>query len=611
MADSKNWIKQIAAGGQTYDIAVAHGLTFKTGTKTQAWDGISDVEVVIPTLSDLVSSPIVFAGTVDENGTITWASGYSSAQKGYLVYIQKDCTFEGEICEAGDMAVYDGGAWRVISGENQVSIKTGTTPAEGATEVVLSADAKSVLYVEGKELALKLPAELLKGVDVTKNVDKVISFNEGAIAAVDGKWITLNYTPAAEATAIGSNKTIALPSALESGVVKFSGDTSLVKPSDITAAWTAGTDGNHQSAEVSVTVSGNVTLNKGTGEDFVTGWTPTTDSFVKSAVKSATLSVVTSKKDNETIAVNPFVASNPTFSNDATLFGTSIVTATTDVDFTIPGAVSVSGESSKPSSNGVVVDVTLPTLGDATSFTDVNYVAADASTGVITSIANPTVTVNNGDVVASATVSEHVLTFTTATVTATATQGAATYKKAQYKKTVVSNTPGISYGSIQTAAGQGYKLNKQAVNATFTPGAINYMGVQTTDVGAADKASAYTGLTPTRGAYTAALAAAGTIDAGKVITSVTDAKVPVLATISATGSISGSVATALTTSNVTVGEFANDSASINIGTWALGESNTEVSGGIAVGKNGQAQVTGAITIVSGTYVTEVSGVSLS
>ena len=81
--------------------------------------------------------------------------------------------------------------------------------------------------------------------------------------------------------------------------------------------------------------------------------------------------------------------------------------------------------------------------------------------------------------------------------------------------------------------------------------------------------------------------------------------------ILATGSISGSVATALTTSNVKVGEFTNDSASINIGTWALGESNTEVSGGIAVGKNGQAQVTGAITIVSGTYVTDVTGVKLA
>ena len=611
MATSENWIKQIATGDVTYDIAVAHGLTFKTGTKTQSWDGVSDVEVVIPTLSDLVSSPIVFAGTVDKNGTITWASGYSSAQKGYLVYIQENCTFEGEICEAGDMAVYDGKAWRVISGENQVSIKAGTDPASGATAVELSVTAKSVLYVEGKELALKLPAELLKGVDVTKNVDKVISFNEGAIAAVDCKWITLTHTPAAEATAIGSNKTIALPSALENGKVNFTGDTKLVKPTDIATAWTPGTNGNHQSAEVSVTVNGNVTLTKGTGEDFVTGWTPTTDSFVKSAVKSATLSVVTSKKDNETIAVNPFVASNPTFSNDATLFGTSIVETAADADFTIPGVVSISTETSKPSSNGVVIGVTLPKLGDATSFTDTNYVDADAATGVIASIANPTVTVNNGNVVASATVSNNVLTFTTATVTATATQGAATYKKAQYKKTVVSNTPGISYGSIQTAAGQGYKLNKQAVNATFTPGAINYMGVKTSDVTAADKASAYTGLTATKGAYTAALTAAGTIASGNVITSVTDATVPVLATISATGSIGGSVATALSTSNVKVGEFASDSASINIGTWALGESEKEVSGGIAVGKNGQAQVTGAITIVSGTYVTDVTGVKLA
>ena len=187
------------------------------------WDGISDVEVVIPTLSDLVSNPIVFAGTVDKDGNINWVSPYTSAVKGYLVYIQENCTFEEQICEAGDMAVYDGTAWRVISGENQVSIKAGTDPASGATAVELSATAKSVLYVEGKELALKLPAELLKGVDVTKNVDKVISFNEGAIASVDGKYITLTHTPAAEATAIGSNKTIALPSVLANGKVNFKG----------------------------------------------------------------------------------------------------------------------------------------------------------------------------------------------------------------------------------------------------------------------------------------------------------------------------------------------------------------------------------------------------
>ena len=612
---SENYIQQINAGGATYDIAVQKGITFYNGNGGSAtsWDGTQALEVVIPTLSDLVANPIVFAGTVDSTGTITWIDGYSGPAKGYLVYIKADCTFNEVACEAGDMAVYDGSVWNVISGENQVTIKnaTPTNVAANKTEVELSLAAKTVLDVEGKELVLKLPAKLLEDVSVTKNADKVISFNEGAVASVDGKWITLTHTPAAKATAIGSNKTIALPTALANGEVNFTGDTALVKPDDIAKVWTAGSNGSHSSAEVSVSISGGVKLTKDTGEDFVTGWTPSSDSFVKNAVKSASLKVVASKDENEAIATTPFVASNPTFSNDTTPFGTSISKVTTGADFIIPGVVSVSTESTQVSSNGVVIGVTLPTLGDDTSFTDVNYVAADASTGVITSIANPTVTVNNGDVVASATVSGHVLTFTTATVTATATQGTATYKKAQYKKTVVNNTPGISYGSIQTAAGQGYKLNKQAVNATFTPGAINYMGVQTTDVTAVDKASAYTGLTPTRGAYTAALAAAGTIDAGKVITSVTDATVPTLGTVNATGSISGSVATALTTSNVKVGEFASDSASINIGTWALGESNTEVSGGIAVGKNGQAQVTGAITIVSGTYVTEVSGVKLA
>lgn len=619
MANSENWIKQIATGDVTYDIAVAHGLTFRTGTNTQPWDGTADVEVVIPTLSDLIASPIVFAGTVSgsagSEGTITWASGYSApAQKGYLVYIQNACTFGGQACEAGDMAVYDGSVWRVVSGENQVTIIAGNDPASGATEVVLSAAAKSVLDVEGKELALKLPTSLLTGVGVTKNAANAISFNQDAVADVETKWITLSYTAASQDTEIGTNKTIALPTALENGAVTFTGDTALVKPTDIAGAWTAGTDGAHESAQVAVSISGGVTLTAGTGNDFVTGWTPSTDAFVQTAVKSATLKVVASadKSADETIAVNPFVASNPTFTNDSTLFGTSIVTAAADADFTIPGVVSVSAEATKPASGGIVVDVVLPTLGDDASFTDANYAAADAATGVIATIANPTVTVNNGDVIASATVSEHVLSFTSATVTATATQGAVTYKKAQYKKTVISNTPGVSYGSIQTGAGQGYKLNTQAVNATLTPGAISYIGVQTTDVSAADKANAYVGLTATKGAYTAALSdVAGTIASGAVITSVTDAKVPTLATVSATGSIAGSVATALTTSNVKVGEFTNDDASVNIGTWALGESASEVAGGITVGKPGDAAVAGTITIVSGTYVTEVSGVNLS
>ena len=609
---SKNYIQQINAGGAIHDIAVQKGITFYNGNGGSAtpWDGTQALEVTIPTLSDLVQDPIRFAGTVGSDGIAKKDGVAITPAKGDLVFITAKCTFNEVACEAGDMAVYDGTVWSIVSGENQVTIKnaTPTNVAANKTEVELSLAAKTVLDVEGKELVLKLPAKLLEGIGVTKNVDKVISFNEGAVASVDPKWITLTHTPAAQATSIGSNKTIALPSALESGVVTFSGDTSLVKPGDIANAWNAGTDGSHSRDEVAVTVSGEVKLTKGGGNDFVTGYTPTSDSFVKSALKSASLKVSSTKPaSGETVAVNPVLTSNPTFKNDTTQFATGIITTTTGADFTIPGAVGVSGASSKPSSNGVVVDVTLPTLGDASSFTNANYADADASTGVIASIADPTVTINNGSVISSVSVSGHVLSFGTATVTATAKQGTATYKKAQYKKTVVNNTPGISYGSIQTAAGTGYKLNKQAVNATLTPGTINYIGLQTSSVSASDKASALTGITLSMGAYTAALSnVAGTIASGTVVTSVTDAKVPTLDTVSATGKITGSVATTLTTSNVKVGTFTSDTASINIGTWALGESENSVDGGIAVGKSGNAKVTGAITIVSGTYVTDVT-----
>lgn len=613
---SDKYIQQINAGGVIHDIAVQKGITFYNGNGGSAtsWDGTQALEVVIPTLSDLVQDPIRFAGTVGSDGIAKKDNVAITPAKGDLVFITANCTFNEVACEAGDMAVYDGKAWSIVSGENQVTIKnaTPTNVAANKTEVELSLTAKTVLDVEGKELVLKLPAKLLEGINVNKNTDKTISLNTGAVASVDAKWITLSYTPAAQATSIGSNKNIALPTALAKGEVNFTGDTKLVKPSDIATAWHAGTDGSHSSGEVAVTVSGGVKLTKGAGEDFVTGYTPTSDSFVKSALKSASLKVASTKPVDETIAVNPVLTTNPTFKNDATQFATGITTTTTDADFTIPGAVGVSGESSKPSSNGVVVDVVLPQLGDASSFTNANYAAADASTGVIASIADPTVTINNGSVISSVSVSGHVLSFGTATVTATAKQGTATYKKAQYKKTTVTNNPGISYGSIQTAAGTGYKLNKQAVNASLTPGTINYIGVQTSGVSASDKGSALTGITLSKGAYTAALSnVTGTIASGTVVTSVTDAVVPTLGTVSATGKIAGSVATTLTTANVKVGTFTSDTASINIGTWALGESENSVDGGIAVGKSGNAKVTGAITIVSGTYVTDVSGTKLA
>ena len=605
-----NWISQINVGSSLYDLATHHSITFVNGTQSVEWNGITDIEVVIPTLDQLISSPVVFAGTVAADDTVSYAQGFGpNPAKGYLVYITADCSFGGQACEAGDMAVYDGSAWRVISGENQVEIKAGTTPTSVAAnkeEVEITATAKTVLDVEGKELVLKLPASLVKSnLGVAKAAGAGVIAND-AIAQVDAEYITLTYTAASQDTTIGRNKTIALPSALTDGTVNLTGDTSLVKPGDIANAWTAGTDGAHESAAVEVAISGAVDLTAGSGNDFVTGWTHSTDSFVKTAISSATLKVVTAsnKTDAETVAVNPFLTTNPTLTNDATLFATAIETTSTGADFIIPGAVSVSSETSKAASNGVVTDVTFPTIGDASSSTDVTYAAADASTGVIATIADPTVNITGGNVVASASVSGNVLIITPGIVSATATQGAVTYKKAQYVKTTVTNAGSVNYGSIQTAAGQGYKLSRQAVSVTLNPGAISYIGVDT--VAASDKASAYTGLTATTGAYTAALAstAKGNIAAGTVITSVTDAKVPVLGTVSTTGSITAALSsTALTTSNVTVAELSI--SALNIGSYSLSVSDTTSTGAVAAGKAGNAQVSGGVTIASGQFVSDV------
>ena len=609
MATSENYIKQVHVGEIDYDIAVAHGLTFTKGETTISWDGVSDVTIEIPTLTDLITDPIKFAGTVGADGIAKKGDTAITPEKGDLVYITADCTFANQACEAGDMAVHDGTSWHVISGENQVTVY-GSQSGNNFT-TLLDGTAVSVLDVEGKGLYLGIAHDLVKSnLGVAKNAETSISFDAGAVADVDSVWVALSYTEAAEATTIGSNKTIALPTTLASGAVEFSGDTSLVKPGDIASAWTAGSNGAHESSAVEFAISGNVDLSvDATGSDFVTGWTPSTDDFVKSALKSASLKVVAAadKAQDETIATNAVLTSNPVFTNDSTLFGTSISAVATGADFTIPGAVSVSEEASKPASDGIVIDVTLPTLGDDSSFTDANYASADASTGVIATIADPTVTINGGSVIASVAVSENVLIITPGTVTASASQGAVTYKKAQYKKTVFANTPSVSYGSIQTAAGQGYKLNTQAVNATLTDGAISYIGVQTADVSASDKASAYVGLSASTAAYTAALAtgASGSIAAGTVITGVTDAIVPTLASVSATGSITGSVSTVLSTSNVTVGAFEDGGTSINIGTYSLVSAATELNNAVVVGKDGNAQVTGTITVASNQYVVDV------
>lgn len=609
-----NYIHQIDLGDKgLYDIATHHSIKFYNGqqdTTGVAWNGITDLEVVIPTISDLITDPIKFVGT----------SIPSPAKKGDLVFFTSNGTVDGVAYESGDMAIYDGSKWNVVSGEDQVEILEGTSKGGVKKNVILSATAKSVLFVEGKELTLSIPVDLLKNnFGVSKNAETTLNLKEGAKAVVNEAYITLTYTAANEDTKIGKNSSIDVPTALTSGVVTFDGTgVTPLLASDVNRAWTAGTDGKHTKEAVEFSISGDVTLNPTDGNDFVTGWTPSTDSFVKNAIKGASLKVLKAneKQESETVATQPVLVANPTFNNDTTQFATGVTTTDSNADFTIPGAVGVKAADSKADVNGVVTDVTLPQLGDASEFTNANIVDATADTGFLTSIGTPTVTINNANVMASATVNNHVLSFKTNTVSASYNAGTPTYKKAQYKKTVISNTPSVSYGSIETAAGQGYKLSKQAVNATFNAGEIKYIGVDVTALEESDKASAYIGLTATKGKYTAAIAdgSKGNIEAGAVVTNVTDAKVPTLGTISATGTLTGSVNTTLTKEAQTVGVFdgtwGNGDVKLNIGSYAIANADNEddarTAGSYAkAGKQGDAQVTGSITIAADSFVTDV------
>ena len=611
-----NYIHQIDLGEKgLYDIATHHSIKFYNGqqdTTGVAWNGITDLEVVIPTISDLITDPIKFVGT----------SIPVDAKKGDLVFFTGNGTVDGVAYESGDMAIYDGSKWNVVSGEDQVEILEGTSKGGEQKNVILSATAKSVLFVEGKELTLSIPADLLKNnFGVSKNAETTLNLKEGAKATVNATYITLTYTAANEDTKIGKNSSIDVPTALASGVVTFDGTgVTPLLASDVNNAWTAGTDGEHKKEAVEFAISGNVDLTKveDSNGDFVTGWTPSTDSFVKNAIKGASLKVLAAneKQEDETVATQPVLVANPTFNNDTTAFATGIATTSSDADFTIPGAVGVKAEGSKADVNGVVTDVTLPQLGDASAFTDANIVDATAETGFLTSIGTPTVTIDNATVMASATVNNHVLSFTTNTVSANYNAGTPTYKKAQYKKTVISNTPSVSYGSIETAAGQGYKLSKQAVNATFNAGEIKYIGVDVTALEASDKASAYIGLNTTKGKYTAAIApeSKGNINAGVVVTSVTDAKVPTLGEINATGTLTGSVSTELNKESKTVGVFdstwGNGDVKLNIGSYAIANADNETDAGKAnsfaiAGKSGDMVVAGSITIAADSFVTDV------
>ena len=223
----ENWISQINAGGTIYDIATHHGITFKDGKNDSTgttWTGLTDLEIVIPNITDIVQNPVEFAGTVDKTGEITWATGHTKEETGSLVFILEDCTFAGNVCEAGDMAIYDGSSWKVVTGENQVSIVGNN--GEAKTTIAIG-PAKDVLTVEGKTLTLSLDyTDLNKHVSITKGGSATAPVVFGNMT-VGTTYVGLTQTTGKEET-IGETVTLKKASKLTNGEVVFTGISGLV-----------------------------------------------------------------------------------------------------------------------------------------------------------------------------------------------------------------------------------------------------------------------------------------------------------------------------------------------------------------------------------------------
>lgn len=266
-----NWISQINVGDTIYDIATHHGITFKDGSNGSpvVWNGLTDLEIVIPSITDIVQTPIEFAGTVGENGAITWNAGHGTEPEvGNLLFITKDCTFADLACESGDMAIYDGTKWNVVSGENEVMLVAPMDQEDGNVATVAVGSSKNVLTVAGKTLALTLDyTELNKHLDKSTGSDEVVDLSNVNVAS---KRIALSQATA-ESKTIGEKKTLTLATELKDGTVTFTGAENLINsvtfgkldPGKFPVY-------NKNTAAIELSVKGGA-LTKGVGSDFVTG----------------------------------------------------------------------------------------------------------------------------------------------------------------------------------------------------------------------------------------------------------------------------------------------------------------------------------------------------
>ena len=400
-----NWISQINAGGTTYDIATHHSIKFVEGGEETTWNGLTDLTVVIPTIQDIVQTPIEFAGTVGADGVVEWNATHTDGPKtGYLVFVTADCTFGDLACEAGDMAIYDGAKWNIVSGENQVKIVAGT--AEGVTEnnrtTIAVGAAKDVLVVEGKALALTLDYADINAHLTTGDVEDVKFAN----ATVGDAYVKLTYEGDQAPMTIGTDINLDKASALKDGTVDLKNAKGLVNSVTFGEFNAGKLPVYNPNSEGKFTVNGgDLSLSSGlaTGGHFI-------DSVSMDAV---TFETAVDGDANKIKMVTGIVAGD----GKEFLKGIHITGEDETADFTIAGFV-------KPTKDNVqFVEGLEGGLTPVTSITDGNFElvsGSDLATGfgdVATGkggevLSNVTVTpVKNANVLSTATVTDHVLSF--------------------------------------------------------------------------------------------------------------------------------------------------------------------------------------------------------
>lgn len=630
-----NYIKQINDGKTTHDIAVQNGIKFFNGGTEIDWDGKQAVEVVIPTLADIVSNPVVLKGVINSSNDVP-----STPLSGDLYYIGTTGVYFDVACEAGDMAIYykapgeQNGKWNVISGENQIQL-AGTTDDSGNHSVVLSETAAKVINVEGKDLSLSVNyADILGKITADGNGEKTIALKNGK-TTIPGKYLTLSSTTA-DSKDITTSVSIELPTALASGDVTIHNKV-LVKDN---FTFTSGSFPTikKNAAPITVNATHNMTIAASGSGDFVTG---------VDAIKSARLVNGDSSTNDIAYVANLSFISGKSFVSGIHAHTTADGDKTPD--FTVPGAVTADASVNtfvtgvEDSTSGLVSSITVGavtgefvtgltgagtsvltgvTFGDAIEDSKrswfVTGLADNAAAVTAVDFGEVVVTPQTSAAVVSASVNNHVLSFTTGNFMTSATAalsgtGVTTkaFTKGGVKLTGFSSTSDtlttasvqqakttISYKSLKTGAvtltqgTTGFHFDK-AESAAYSP----IMGYKKVEVVAAS--------TTKSGAVLQNTAITATIPADQVVVDLNAGTLPSLTIATPSGTLSGTVGTELT--KVSKDWLAVDPAKKMIAgatTWSLVESSVSTEG-IEVAKTGTYDVKGNTVIEANSFIAAV------